>query len=290
MCGIAGIVDLSGAMSPAELKATVRVMARTMPHRGPDDEGVFVDPDGRCALSHRRLSIIDVSSAGHQPMEGPGGRSWITFNGEIYNFQELRAELESAGREFHTRTDTEVLLHAFEQYGDGMYAKLDGMYGFGIYDLTSRALTLARDPFGKKPLYYARGDGWFAFASELHALTAVPGFDATIDADRIAEYLSFQYIGAPRTIYRSAAKLPPGQFLRLGPDGAAHTEAHFRFDPRGDRDPSTSTEELTDELEEILLRNTKRRMISDVPLGAFLSGGVDSATVVALMAKGLHSL
>jgi asparagine synthase (glutamine-hydrolysing) len=287
MCGIAGIVDHQGRWSREELARIARSMADTMPYRGPDDSGVWVSPDGKCALAHRRLSIIDTSSGGHQPFVLGEGRHAISFNGEIYNYLELKQELESAGHAFQTRSDTEVLLQLLAEHGEAAIERLDGQFAFAYWHAAERQLLLGRDPFGEKPLYWSEGDGWFAFASELHALTKVPGFDASIDADTIAEYLALQYIDAPRSIYRHAQKLKPGHWLRVAADGNTRTGRHFAFQPRGGVRPARPMQELADELEDILLRLVRRRMIADVPLGAFLSGGVDSSTVVALMTKAL---
>ncbi len=287
MCGIAGIIDLEGRIGREALAAIARTMASAMPYRGPDDEGVWVDPAGRCALSHRRLSIIDTSAAGHQPWLLDDGQGALTFNGEIYNFLELRAELAAAGQRFASHSDTEVLAAMLRGNGIDALERLDGQFAFGFYRTAARELLLARDPFGEKPLYWCRHGGLFAFASELHALTAVPGFDDGVDQDAIAEYLALQYIDAPRTIYRGAQKLPPGHWLRLDAAGEVRLGRHFAFEPRG---PATGTRpigELAEELESIMLRMVRRRMIADVPLGAFLSGGVDSSTVVALMTKAL---
>ncbi len=288
MCGIAGILDLNGRWGRDELQRIARAMADAMPYRGPDDGGAWVSPDGRCALAHRRLSIIDTSSGGHQPFVAPDGRHAISFNGEIYNFLELKQELAAAGHTFATRSDTEVLLQLVAEHGVDALPRLDGQFGFGLWNTAARELLLARDPFGEKPLYWAQGDGWFAFASELHALTRMPLFDAAIDGDTIAEYLALQYVDAPRSIYRNAHKLKPGHWLSVDGEGRVKIGRHFAFAPRGPVRSQRPMGELADELEEILLRLVRRRMIADVPLGAFLSGGVDSSTVVALMTKALN--
>jgi asparagine synthase (glutamine-hydrolysing) len=285
MCGIAGLVNLYGRLSPEVMKATVTVMADKMVYRGPDDFGIWLDGTGFCAFSHRRLSIIDPSPTGHQPMLSSDGKACITFNGEIYNFQDMREELEAKGHIFKTRTDTEVLIDAILTYGDSVYSKIDGMYAFGFFNKEKRELILARDPFGKKPLYYTEVNRFFAFASELHALSALPNFDATIDDESIAEYLAFKYIHAPRTIYRDVKKLLPGHFLKLSDNGNIVVRKHFEFTPVGSAGRITPLDDLADELEEILIRCVKRRLISDVPLGAFLSGGVDSSLIVAVMSK-----
>ncbi|HEX6812021.1 MAG TPA: asparagine synthase (glutamine-hydrolyzing) [Planctomycetota bacterium] len=287
MCGIAGIIDLRGRWSRAELSQIASRMADAMPYRGPDDSGVWVAPDGRCALSHRRLSIIDTSAGGHQPFVLAEGRHAVTFNGEIYNYQDLRQELRAAGHQIRTQSDTEVLLALLAEHGERAIEQLDGQFAFGYWRSQDRELLLARDPFGEKPLYWSHGDGWFAFASELHALTRAPGFDAQIDADTIAEYLALQYVDAPRSIYRNAQKLRPGHWLRLDAEGRVRIGRHFEFRPRGDVRASRPMPELADALEDILLGLVRARMIADVPLGAFLSGGVDSSTVVALMTKAL---
>lgn len=285
MCGIAGLVNLKGQFSPENARALVRGMTDQMIHRGPDDSGVWVSGDNRCAFGHRRLSIIDLSPAGQQPMQSLDGKAWITFNGEIYNYLELRAELEALGVRFRTRTDTEVLIEAIRVWKEQAFLKLDGMYAFALYDATTGDVTLGRDPFGEKPLYYTKTSDYFAFASEVSALTQLPGFHTTIDDAAVAELLMLQYVHAPRSIYRDARKLPPGHWMRLSADGSVALHRHFSFNPRRENFAQQSIPELADELHELLVRSVKRRMISDVPLGAFLSGGVDSSLVVALMTQ-----
>lgn len=285
MCGIAGLITLSGRPTKEEMKNLVTRMADTMVHRGPDSSGVWVDPTGYCAFSHRRLSILDLSPAGHQPMESRDKRFCMTFNGEIYNYLELRPEIEAHGYSFHTRTDTEVLIEALRLWGSDTFLKLDGMYAFGVYDAKSKELLLGRDPFGEKPLYYISTPEFFAFASELQALQTLPFFDSSVGLDELAEYLCFQYIGASRTLYRSVKKIPPGHYLTLGMDGTLKLNRYFEFKPGQGEISKAGLNELADELEDILTRSIRRRMIADVPLGAFLSGGVDSSTVVALIRK-----
>jgi asparagine synthase (glutamine-hydrolysing) len=287
MCGIAGIVDKRGKLGPARLGQLAKEAADRMRHRGPDDSGVWVSPDGRCALSHRRLSIIDVSSAGHQPMASRTGRSVITFNGEIYNFLELKRELEAQGAAFHSSSDTEVLLEMVEREGQKALPRLDAMFALGHYDIDRQELLLARDIFGEKPLYYVDHDDYFAFASELHALANLPAFDARIDRLAIASYLCFQYVPTPLTIYRSARKLPPASYLTVDPSGAVTIRSYYSFETSAAEHSTRSLDDLADELEAILLTSLRRRLISDVPLGAFLSGGVDSSTIAALVTKKL---
>jgi asparagine synthase (glutamine-hydrolysing) len=287
VCGIAGIVSKDARLAPSELAKLAEMMADTMPYRGPDDSGVWLAPDGRCALSHRRLSIIDLTASGHQPMVSDDAQSAITFNGEIYNFLEIRGELESQGGHFKTQSDTEVLLTVLRQWGTKWLPKLDAMFAFGYYDCRNRELILARDPFGEKPLYYVQTERYFAFASELHALARLPGFDSRVDLDTIATYLSFQYVPSPRSIYQKANKLPPGCSLRQQSGAPPVVERYFQFKTSSVRISNRSIDDLADELEAVLVTALRRRLISDVPLGAFLSGGVDSSTVAALVTKKL---
>ena len=266
----------------------LRRMTGTLAHRGPDDEGIWHDAEGRCSFGHRRLSIIDTSAAGHQPMADPSGRWVISYNGEIYNFEEVRAQLQACGITFRGRTDTEVLLQALALWGVDALARLDGMFALAAFDRQSGQLILARDAFGEKPLYYAElAGGGLAFASELQALEAVPGIGLRIDLDSVAELLMFQYIGAPRTIYSSISKLPPAHWLIAYPGQAPKIGRYFEFRPGSTGFDHRPLEELADELEDILVRSLRRRLVSDVPLGAFLSGGVDSSTVCALIRRRL---
>jgi asparagine synthase (glutamine-hydrolysing) len=287
VCGIAGIVSKDAGLAPSDLADLAKMMADCMPYRGPDDCGVWLSPDGRCALSHRRLSIIDLSASGHQPMVADGGQSAIAFNGEIYNFLEIKRELEGQGLHFKTQSDTEVLLALVRQSGTKWLPKLDAMFAFGYYDSGNRELTLARDAFGEKPLYYVESERYLAFASELHALAGLPDFDSRIDLDTVATYLSFQYVPAPRAIYQGANKLPPGCVLRLKGNTAPIVERFFQFKTGSARTSKRSLDDLADELEAILVTALRRRLISDVPLGVFLSGGVDSSAVAALITKKL---
>lgn len=285
MCGIAGLIDIKGILGAPYLAKTVRGMAERIAHRGPDDHGFWVSPDGRVGLSHRRLSIIDTSAHGRQPMFNVEGTACISFNGEIYNYLDLKKDLEAKGARFSTGTDTEVLIEAIRAYGTDVFRHLDGMYAFCFYDLKERVIIIGRDPFGEKPLYLARFAGLLAFASELSAIEAVPQFSRDVDRDSLAQYFAFQYVPAPRTIYRDAQKLPPGHFLKIDSNGVETVGRHFSFNPHENPAPRQSMDQLADELEDILLRSIRRRLMSDVPLGAFLSGGVDSSTVVALVSS-----
>ena len=287
MCGIAGVIDKTGRLSPEALAGLARDMADAMPYRGPDDSGVWADPQGGCALAHRRLSIIDTSAAGHQPRLSAGGRHVITYNGEFYGYLSLKAELEAAGVRFASRTDTEVLLEGLARLGPALLGRLDAMFAFGLWDREARRLVLARDLFGEKPLYYLDRPDLFAFASELHALATLPGFDPTVTREAVANYLCWQYVPGPATIYRAARKLPPGSVLTLEAGRAPVVERYFDFRAAGPAVGGRPLDDLAEELEAILAATIERRLISDVPLGAFLSGGVDSTVVAAIVTKKL---
>ena len=287
MCGIAGIIDKRRSTSTETLKQLAVAMATAMSYRGPDDSGAWVSPDGRVTLSHRRLSIIDTSTAGHQPMLWQDG-SAIAYNGELYNFREIKSVLESQGERFTSHSDTEVLLAALVKWHKDCLPRLDGMFAFAYYEPQAGSVLLARDIFGEKPLYYLDTPSYFAFASELHALALLPGFDPTISAEAIAAYLAFQYIPAPETIYGAVRKLEPGCWLVVDENGRFHTDRYFKFEASAERCSGRSLDELADELEALLIKTMETRLIADVPLGAFLSGGVDSSTVAAIATKRLN--
>jgi asparagine synthase (glutamine-hydrolysing) len=278
MCGIAGYVS-SG--HPAPDAALLERMCDRIAHRGPDAYGRFVDE--HAALGHRRLSIIDVSG-GDQPLGNEDGSLQIIFNGEIYNYLDLRADLIRNGHQFQTRSDTEVIVHLYEEAGERTPEYLNGMFAFAIWDKRKRELFLARDRFGKKPLYYSTSipGARVAFASELKALTAMPGFDSEVDPVAVADFLSLSYVPDPATIYKSVRKLPPGHSMTVRPQGVAIRKYwELRFEP----DPSRRLADAVEEVRALAADSVERRMMSDVPLGAFLSGGVDSSAVVAYMAK-----
>jgi len=293
MCGIAGFFDPGLRLAAADHAAIGERMAQAIRHRGPDDSGVWTDAHAGIVLAHRRLSIIDTSPLGHQPMVSPGGRYWIVFNGEIYNYRELRAGLDDAGRSLRGGSDTEVLLARFERDGiEGALGRAVGMFALAVWDRDTRVLTLARDRMGEKPLYYGWVDGRFVFGSELKALRAHPGWQGTIDRGAVALLMRHNYVPAPHAIYEGIYKLPPGSLLAVDARmataaGAAGPRAWWtlggaietaRNGPR-----PASEEEATAGLEARLRESVRQQMIADVPLGALLSGGIDSSLVVALM-------
>jgi asparagine synthase (glutamine-hydrolysing) len=287
MCGIAGVLT-SAAIARETLEHDATAMADSLAHRGPDDHGLWSDAEAGIALTHRRLSIVDLSPAGHQPMTSADGRFVVTFNGEVYNFQELRPDLEARGIQFRGHSDTEVMIEAFAAYGIAPTVKrLIGMFAIGIWDRRERTLMLVRDRLGIKPLYWAKFGGLFLFGSELKALRAHPGWTARINRSAVASFMRHNYIPAPHTIYEGVQKLEPGTILTLPWGGEPRLERFW--DARavaraGLADPLQASDlELTDQLESLLLDAVSRRMVADVPVGAFLSGGIDSSTVVALM-------
>ena len=294
MCGIAGAWEPAADRSPGALTDAVAAMAATLRHRGPDDEGVWTDAGAGVALGHRRLSIIDLSPEGHQPMVSASQRYALSFNGELYNFEELRDELVARGHAFRGRSDTEVLLASCDEWGvDGALGRFNGMFAFALWDAGHRVLHLARDPLGEKPLYYGRLGAALLFASELRALRAHPGAGAALEIDRdaLSAYLRLNYVPAPHSIFRGVRKLPAGHVLtvRAGDRGAppeprCYWSLHERVaKARAGGIPRITDEEATDRLDGLLRDSVRRRMHADVPLGAFLSGGIDSSTVVALM-------
>jgi asparagine synthase (glutamine-hydrolysing) len=300
MCGIAGLLDTQGRAGGEELAQLARRMAARLRHRGPDADGDWCDPAAGVAFAHRRLSIQDLSIQGAQPMRSAGGRYWLVFNGEIYNFHELRKALEAGGIAFRGHSDTEVLLAAIEQWGlETALVRAVGMFALGLWDCGTRKLSLVRDRLGEKPLYYGWLGGRFAFASELTAIELLPGAQMQIDRGAIAMLLRYGYIPAPQTIYRGVHKLPPGCLLEVRSDGAGGNDFSpdpddpaARFKPRrywsvlevaaaGQRAPIDSAEAALGEFDELLRASVRGQLIADVPVAAFLSSGVDSSAVVA---------
>jgi asparagine synthase (glutamine-hydrolysing) len=278
MCGIAGIVD--GRPDARVDQSTIRRMCQAIVHRGPDDEGIFVK--GGTGLGMRRLSVIDLSG-GHQPVFNEDRTVWVVFNGEIYNFPQLRRDLENQGHRFYTNSDTEVIVHLYEDLGAECVQKLRGMFAFALYDEKRRCLLMARDRLGKKPLHYALANGQLLFGSEIKAILAVAPDLAEVNAQALLEYLYFGYVPDPITAFTRIHKLPPGHLLQFE-DGAISVRQYWDL-PAYDTYFPKSEEECLEELDRRLFEATRIRLISDVPLGAFLSGGVDSSIVVAMMAR-----
>lgn len=288
MCAIVGLFDLSRTMAEHELLAVAERMAESLRHRGPDDRGVWADAPAGIALGHRRLSIIDLSPSGRQPMISASGRYAIVYNGEIFNFRDLRAELERGGARFRGTSDTEVMLAGFERWGVGETVRRSiGMFAFALWDRERRTLALVRDRLGIKPLYWARFDDRISFGSELHALRSAPGWSATINRDALASYFRLGYVPDASCIFEHVAKVQPGTIVEIGPDGKAAVETYWSLSQAaaaGHADPIRGGDrEAIDRLDALLRDAVGRRLISDVPLGAFLSGGVDSSAVVAIM-------
>jgi asparagine synthase (glutamine-hydrolysing) len=288
MCGIAGFIDPTRRADAGALRAQAAAMADRLRHRGPDDAATWVDATAGLALGFRRLAILDLSPAGRQPMVSADGRWVIAFNGEIYNFQELRAELEGLGRSFRGHSDTEAMLEAFAEWGvERTVERLIGMFAIVLWDRQTRTLTLIRDRLGIKPLYWAAFGSLFLFGSEPKALLAHPGWTPEVDRNALAAYLRYNYVPAPHSIYRGVRKLEPGRLLVLRPGAEPEIRGYWdmRAVARAGRASRLDIDEreAIDRLESLLGDAVARRMVADVPLGAFLSGGIDSSTVVALM-------
>jgi asparagine synthase (glutamine-hydrolysing) len=277
MCGIAGFTHFLGNMGD---KQTLKDMGDSIYHRGPDAGAEYIDD---CVgLAHRRLAIIDLSEAGVQPMTSHDGRYVIVFNGEIYNYQTIRAELSNQGYPFKTHTDTEVILALYASKGEKMLEQLNGMFTFALWDTVDKTLMIARDRMGKKPLYYLQTENQFAFASEIKALLTLPNIPKDIRLDAVHDFFAYQYIPDPKTIFTHIHKLPPGHFMMVS---TQEIKIEQYWDVSFAKTSDKSEKELTEELYTLATEKTKDRMVSDVPLGAFLSGGIDSSGVVAMMAK-----
>jgi len=290
MCGINGLIDASGEKSGGMLRDIALKMAAAQQHRGPDDAGMWVDAAAGIGLGHRRLSILDLSALGHQPMQSACGRYVTSFNGEIYNFKTIRAELECWGHRFRGHSDTEVMLAAVSQWGiHEAVPRFNGMFAIAIWDREARRLHLVRDRIGEKPLYYGWTGKTFLFASELKSFRACPGFRPSVDRNAVALYLRHNYIPAPYSIYDGVSKVVPGTIVSIAPDPAVAPQIYEYWSvagaaEEGRRTPFQGTdEEAIAALDNLLRDAVKLRMEADVPLGAFLSGGIDSSTVVALM-------
>lgn len=288
MCGIAGFMDFSRKATREFLLGTVERIATTLYHRGPDSAGAWADEKRGVALGFRRLAILDLSAEGEQPMRSMDGRFTIVFNGEIYNFLELRGELEKLGHRFRGHSDTEVTLAAFVEWGIvATVKKLNGMFAIAVWDANAEELTLIRDRIGKKPLYYGAFGDTFVFGSELKSLRAHADFRGEIDRESLALYFKFGYVPGSRSIYQSVKKLAPAHLVKIRAKQVGEQTAYWNLREvaaTGSANPFTSSdEEIFNEFETLMRDAVKRRMLADVPLGAFLSGGIDSSIVVALM-------
>jgi asparagine synthase (glutamine-hydrolysing) len=284
MCGIAGIYNLDG--EPASPDALHR-MAEVIAHRGPSGDGYHTD--GPLGFGHRRLAIIDLTDAGRQPMETVDGRFVISYNGEVYNFAELRTELERAGHRFRSRTDTEVVLKALAEWGTDALSRFNGMFALALWDRDRRELLLARDRFGIKPLYHARAGDRFLFGSEVKAILAHPVMRAELDPEALLEYFTFQNLFTDSTLFRGVRLLPPGCLMRISPERpGGDVERYWDFDFREPDSPGDEREYL-EELDRLFRRAVERQLVSDVPLGSYLSGGMDSGSVTAVAAPRLEN-
>jgi asparagine synthase (glutamine-hydrolysing) len=281
MCGIAGFFNLNGYDSRTDAERLVMDQIASLHHRGPDNQGAFVGP-GVC-LGHARLSILDVSPAANQPMFDASGKICVVFNGEIYNFQEIREQLESRGRRFRTRSDTEVILEGYSEWGIDVVDRLRGMFALAIYDANADRLVLMRDRVGKKPLYYTTHDGVLVFASEIKGILRYPGIERRPNYQAIHEYLTYQYIPSPLTGFAGIHKLPAAHLLVAERGKQPAAQRYFAL-PKPSSVRHRPIETLREQLVEHLKEATRLRTVADVPIGAFLSGGVDSSSVVAMMA------
>jgi asparagine synthase (glutamine-hydrolysing) len=285
MCGIAGFVHVNG--DPAS-PATLRKMTEAIAHRGPDGEGCFIE--GPAAIGHRRLAIIDLSAAGNQPMHSPDGRYVLTYNGEIFNFRELRRELEQAGCAFRSRTDSEVVLHAYATWGSACLLRFNGMFAFAIWDRVRKELFVARDRYGVKPVYYAFVNGTFAFGSEIKAILEVPGMRRGLDREALLEYFTFQNYVTNRTLFADVRLVPAGTYATLDlRGGEPRFVRYWDFDFREPAERADE-QEYVEELDRLFTQAVRRQLVSDVDLGCYLSGGIDSGSITAVAATELPRL
>jgi asparagine synthase (glutamine-hydrolysing) len=284
MCGIAGYLQFDGtAASPLLL----RRMGDAIAHRGPDGEGYF--SDGPFGVVHRRLAIIDLSPAGHQPMASRDGRYLLAYNGEVYNYQELRIELEALGYQFRSRTDTEVVLHALAQWGRDAFRRLNGMFALAFWDRTERTLLLARDRYGIKPLYFSRHDGAFLFGSEVKAMREHPGLKTEMDPEALMEYMTFQNFLTERTLFKGVSLLSPGTWMQVQTDGSVSRAQYWDF---AFREPDTilGDREYEEELDRLFRQAVARQLVGDVPVSSYLSGGMDSGSIAAIASSQIPNL
>ena len=281
MCGIVGAIG----SEPAGDRHLLTVMRDTMPHRGPDDAGTWWGEDGRVGLAHRRLSIIDLSPGGHQPMLDPSGQLALVYNGEIYNYRHLRDELAADGATFRTSSDTEVLMEAYRRWGTDCLSRLNGMFAFAVYDATARRVFIARDRAGEKPLFYFEDGHRLLFASELKALMADPSVPRHVDLEALAAYLAYGYVPGEACMLQGFRKLPPACAMTYHLDtGRLETWPYWRL-PEGDARAAANEDDLLERFHELLKQSVRRRLVADVPVGILLSGGIDSSLVTAMAAE-----
>ncbi len=290
MCGLGGVIDPKSGLGPDRLREIAQAMSRTLAHRGPDAEGFLIDPEAGLAFAHRRLSIVDLTPTGAQPMTSSDGRYVCIYNGEIYNFQDLREELRAAGRRFRGTSDTEVFLEGCSEWGpERAIARLNGMFAIVLWDTRERRAILARDHLGIKPLYYAATPERLWFASEMKAFRHCPGWRPEIEPDALAAYMRHGYVPGPGTIFRNVWKLPPAHLMRWRVGSAEKPRAFWDLRRAAEQGTAAAragrfdARAAEDEFDALLRDAVRRQMVADVPLGAYLSGGIDSSTVVALM-------
>ncbi len=285
MCGIAGLLFPASVTAPVDMKSRLHAMAAAIAHRGPDGDGLWHSPDARVGLAHRRLAIIDLSPEAAQPMTSADDRIWVTFNGEIYNHMALRRELEAAGHQFRTdHSDTEVLIHGYRAWGiEGLANRLDGMFGFALWDMDRQILSLVRDRIGIKPIYFSRAGGVFRFASEIKSLFADLALRREPEPHALGHYLSFMVAPAPLTLFKDVFKMPAAHIMEVSADGAVAARRYWDAVPGKGAGPGATDDDLTQGVLERLEAAIEKRMMSDVPFGVFLSGGIDSSANVALM-------
>jgi asparagine synthase (glutamine-hydrolysing) len=280
MCGIAGFVRTR--IDAEDARKIIYEMAECLKHRGPDDNGIFIDDD--IAMGHRRLSIIDLNS-GHQPIKNENGDIIVVFNGEIYNYRELRGSLRQKGHRFNTKSDTEVIAHLYEEAGADCVKSLNGIFAFAVWDKKAKKLLLARDRLGVKPLHYADFNGQFVFSSEIKGILEYSHFDRKIDSLSLAKYLAYEFVPAPNSIFKGIKKLLPAHILEFEVDtGKIKIERYWQPD-FANKLTDIREDEAETELLDILRKTVKKELVSDVPLGLFLSGGIDSSTLAFFMSE-----
>jgi len=290
MCGVAGLVEFKSTFGKERVNHIVSGMCELLQHRGPDANGIWASDNGECTLGHTRLAIIDLDKRSNQPMRDASNRYVVAFNGEIYNFQLLKKLLKDKGINFHTNSDTEVLIEGFSQWGPKLFNLLDGMFALVIYDTLHKTVYLARDRMGEKPLYIACLQDGFAFCSELKPLLTIPDFSPTVSSSSLFEFFSLRYVLDPNTIFEQIICVQPGTYTVVSSDGQRSERNYYSYDIQDSASRETQNMgEFVDELDSALSCAVQTRLVADVPVGAFLSSGIDSSLVCAIAAKKLHS-